>query len=248
VGTRTVEVAQEVVPAQLKQYMRPLVMILLTRIQTSKTDKYVYHFTHFLLFVMAIDVPGMGPDYIISTVEEIQPQLWSQILTGFVVPQIAKMPHKDRKVVAVGLTRMLTESRVMLSEPASRSWPAAFTALVRLFSEPQYLGSQEGGESAAGTTTGLTEIDYEEQTAGYQAAYSRLAASEGGPIDAVGYVGDVRAFLGKALGGGGSAGAGKSGGGAVVLGREALMGFLGACDPAVRAFLEGLVREGYLVV
>ena len=49
-------------------------------------------------------------------------RLWSQILTGFVIPQVPKMPHKDRKVVAVGLTRMLTESRVMLSEPASRSW------------------------------------------------------------------------------------------------------------------------------
>ena len=124
---------------QLKPYMRPLVMTLLTRMQTSKTDKYVYHFTCFLLLTMAVDVPGMGPDYLISTVEEIQPQcvcsgfrrgpgltaslrLWSQILTGFVIPQVPKMPHKDRKVVAVGLARMLTESRVMLSEPASRSW------------------------------------------------------------------------------------------------------------------------------
>ena len=167
------------------------------------------------------------------------------------------MPNKDRKVVAVGLTKMLTESRVMLSEPASRSWyaplfpaprtrsltrlhrPVVFTALVKLFSEPQYLASKEGDASSG---TGLTEIDYEEQTAGYQAAYSRLAASESGPDDPVGYVGDVRAFLGRALGAG-------AGGGKVVLSKERLMGFLGACeDPVVRAFLEGLVREGYLVV
>ena len=63
---------------QLKPYMRPLVMTLLTRMQTSNTDKYVYHFTYFLLLTMAIDVAGMGPDYVISTVEEFQPQciLW----------------------------------------------------------------------------------------------------------------------------------------------------------------------------
>jgi exportin-2 (importin alpha re-exporter) len=36
--------------------------------------------------------------------------------------------------------------------------------------------------------TGITEIDYEEQTAGYQAAYSRLAASEGASKDPVAYV------------------------------------------------------------
>ncbi|KAI9569377.1 armadillo-type protein [Boletus coccyginus] len=230
-------VVRHVDPTQLKPYMRPLVMMLLKRMQTSKTDKYVYHFTYFLLLTMAIDVARMGPDYVISTVEEIQPQLWSQILTGFVIPQVQKMPHKDRKVVAVGLTRMLTESQVMLSEPASRSWPAVLTALVKLFSEPRYLASKEG-DSVGGT--GLTEIDYEEQTAGYQAAYSRLAASESGPVDPVGYVGDVRAFLGRALGGGGDK---------VVLSKERLMGFLGDCEEKeVRAFLEELVREGYLVV
>ena len=112
--------------------------------------------------------------------------------------------------------------------------PAAFTALVKLFSEPQYLASREGDVSGG---TGLTEIDYEEQTAGYQAAYSRLAASESGPVDPVGYVGDVRAFLGRGLGAGGGA-----------LSKERLMGFVGACEPVVGAFLEGLVREGYLVV
>jgi exportin-2 (importin alpha re-exporter) len=49
-------------------------MTLLTRMQTSKTDKYVYLFSHFLLFTMAINVNGLGPDYVISAVEEIQPQ------------------------------------------------------------------------------------------------------------------------------------------------------------------------------
>lgn len=42
--------------------------------QTSKTDKYVYHFVYFLAFTMAIPVEGLGPDYVISSVEEIQPQ------------------------------------------------------------------------------------------------------------------------------------------------------------------------------
>ena len=70
---------------QLKSYIRPLVMTLLTRMQTSKTDKYVYHFMYFLLLTMAIDVAGMGSDYVIST-EEIQPQcvLWLRRRMGTV--------------------------------------------------------------------------------------------------------------------------------------------------------------------
>ena len=66
----------------------------------------------FLLLPMAIDVAGMGPLI-------MRFRRWRM---GFVIPQVAKMPHKDRKVVAVGLTKILKGSRVMLSEPASRSW------------------------------------------------------------------------------------------------------------------------------
>jgi exportin-2 (importin alpha re-exporter) len=67
-------VVQNVPPTQLKQYFRPVVMTLLTRMQTNKTDQFTYLFSRFLLFVMAIPVEGMGPDYLISTVEEIQTQ------------------------------------------------------------------------------------------------------------------------------------------------------------------------------
>ena len=47
----------------------------------------------------------------------------------------------------------------------------------------------------------MTQIDYEEQTAGYQAAYSRLAAAEAAPVDPVAHVKDLRAFVGQELSG-----------------------------------------------
>ena len=56
----------------LQQYMKPLVITLLTRMQTSKTDKYTYLFARFILFTMAINVTGMSPDYLITTIEGIQ--------------------------------------------------------------------------------------------------------------------------------------------------------------------------------
>ncbi|KAG6331701.1 hypothetical protein ID866_7388 [Astraeus odoratus] len=219
-------VVQYVPAAHLKQYFRPLLMTLLTRMQTSKTDKYVYHFSQFLLFTMAINVEGLGPNYVISTVEEIQPQLWSQILSNFIVPQVPKIPHKDRKVAAVGLIRMLTESQLMLAEPAARSWPPAFSALVKLFNEPQYLSKSSTDDTA---TTGLTEIDYEEQTAGYQAAYSRLAAAETAPVDPVAYVKDPKAFLGQALS------------------RTRVGTLVAACDPTAQSFVQGLAAQGYVI-
>ncbi|KAG2347759.1 hypothetical protein BDR05DRAFT_996109 [Suillus weaverae] len=159
-------VMQHVPLAQLKQYFKAVVMTLLTRMQTSKMDKsYVYLFLHFLLFTMALNVDGLSPDYVISAIEEIQPQLWSQILVNFIVPQVLKMPHKDRKVVAVGLICMLTQS-----------WPPAFSCHQAL---------------QRATGIGITEIDSEEQTAGYQAVYYRLAVADGVPVDPVAYVCDL---------------------------------------------------------
>lgn len=49
-------------------------------------------------------------------------RLWSQVLTSFISPQISKMPHKDRKLVAIGTIRMLTQSTIMMQEPAILSW------------------------------------------------------------------------------------------------------------------------------
>ncbi|THH02005.1 hypothetical protein EW026_g797 [Hermanssonia centrifuga] len=188
-------VVQYIPPSDLRQYFRAIIVTLLTRLQTSKTDKYVYYFVHFLLFAMAINVDGLTPDYVIGAVEEIQPNLWPQILTNFVVPQVPKMPTKDRKLAAVGMTKLLTQSAIMLQEPAVQAWPQAFQALAKLFSEPQYLTKDKDEDPDAG----LTVIDYEEQTAGYQAAYSRLAASETASVDPVAYVRDPRDFLGNEL-------------------------------------------------
>lgn len=63
--------------------------------------------------------------------------------------------------------------------------------LVKLVAKPQHLSKEKGEDEEAG----FTSIDFEEQNAGYQAAYSRLAASEGGFVDPVGFIQNPLAFL-----------------------------------------------------
>jgi exportin-2 (importin alpha re-exporter) len=59
-----------------------------------------------------------------------------------------------------------------------------YSSLCKLLGEPQYFTkSNEADDDVA-----ITAIDFEEQAAGYQAAYSRLAASEMPQPDPVGYV------------------------------------------------------------
>ena len=74
----------------------------------------------------------------------------------------------------------------------------ALAGLYRLFANPQHLTKKSVGEEDP--DAGLTAIDHEEQNAGYQAAYSRLAASENAAVDPVGYVNDPRELLENELG------------------------------------------------
>ena len=76
--------------------------------------------------------------------------------------------------------------------------PLAFQVLANLFSEPQYL-TKDKAEVEQDPDAGLTIVDHEEQNAGYQAAYSRLAASETAAVDPVAYVSDPRDVLGPHL-------------------------------------------------
>ncbi|KAJ7623365.1 CAS/CSE protein [Roridomyces roridus] len=187
-------------PADLRQYFKSVVMTLLTRMQSSKTDKFVYLFSKFLLYCMALDIDGLGPDYVISTIDEIQPRLWTQILPNFVLPQVPVMPQKDRKLVVVGLTRMLTRSSSMLQEPNVQLWPAAFTALMQLFKSQYLSGATPSNKTNDDMlSVGITDIDQEEQTAGYQAAYSRLAASESVEADPIAYVRDPEEYMQNGL-------------------------------------------------
>lgn len=160
------------------------------------------------------------------------------------------MSHKDRKITVVGVTRMLTQSTFMLQEPSVRAWyviakllwdaavksfnrPATFTSLVKLFSEPQYLTTTKSEDDPY---AGITAIDYEEQTAGYQAAYSKLAASESIEVDPVAHINDPQQYLGEQL---------------VLLSKRQghqLKAILSAADlPTVRPFMQALSAAGYVL-
>ncbi|KAJ4471965.1 CAS/CSE protein [Lentinula aciculospora] len=226
--------------SQIKQYIKTIMLIVLTRMQNSKTDKFVHLLTRFILFIMSANKESLGPDYVIEIFESIQPRLWGQILTSFVLPLVPKMPPKERKMTSVGMTRLLFQSRLSIQEPSVQHWqvlflPAALQALIQLFSEPQYLTAKT--EDVEGLS-GITEIDYEEQTAGYQAAYSRLAASETteSEIDPVAYVGDPQQFLGEQF---------------VAFGRKhgsSLQQLLGKGDPGViQPFVGSLAAAGYTI-
>lgn len=70
---------QQISPSALSQYMKSIVTMLLTRLHTARTDKYVYCLVYFFTFAMAIKKDGLSPNFLTGAIEQVQPQ-YVQIL------------------------------------------------------------------------------------------------------------------------------------------------------------------------
>jgi exportin-2 (importin alpha re-exporter) len=123
-----------------------IMLTLLSRLQTTRTDKFAMEFVLFLCYSMALGVNGVRPDFIVNVVESIQPgyvsapggqsivtevfdsplhpRLWGNLVKNVAIPQVALVRIKDRKLVAVGLTRLLTDSETMLAPSNVDAWCA----------------------------------------------------------------------------------------------------------------------------
>lgn len=56
----------------LQQYIRTILVLLSTRLQSSKTSNFTYSFVYFFCFVLAIQKEGLTPDFIVSQYESVQ--------------------------------------------------------------------------------------------------------------------------------------------------------------------------------
>ncbi|WWC58466.1 uncharacterized protein I303_101008 [Kwoniella dejecticola CBS 10117] len=175
----------------MRPFSNTVFVLLLTRLQQKPSAQFNQSFVYFFGFIANID--SVGPDFLINTLDGVQPGLFGNLLTGVILSNTQKVTIRNRKLVEVGLTKMLSRSDKLLEEPHRQHWVSIFIALLDLFTLPQDL-------THAQTATGgdLTELDPEE--AGFQSSFSRLGASESATRDLTPNIGDTKEYAAKELG------------------------------------------------
>ncbi|ORY33698.1 Cse1-domain-containing protein [Naematelia encephala] len=172
--------------------MRPfgnsIFMLLLNRLQTKPSTQFSQAFVNFISVLCALD--SVGPDYVISTLGSIQPGLFANLHKNVVLANTQKTPARYRKLVAVGLTKLLTRSELITSPSNAGSGTSSLLALADLLGLPQDLTWHNGTED-------LSSLDPEET--GFQSSFSKLGASEKSVHDPVGSIPDEKAFASKEL-------------------------------------------------
>ncbi|KAG0257100.1 importin-alpha export receptor [Actinomortierella ambigua] len=177
----------------LGKYMVNVMVLLLTRFQNHKTDRFKRGFVNFSFFYMALDREGTGPDGYWTIFESVQEGLFVQLLKTLFVAEAQKVAGRmERKAVAVSFVRLLTDCKTILQgNNFDAVWPSIMTGLIKFFEQPQDIQGAE--RDAAAEDMDLYAIDIEE--AGYQAAFSKLATAVTVKADPAPAISDPRQAL-----------------------------------------------------
>ncbi|BFF94387.1 exportin-2 [Drosophila madeirensis] len=175
--------------AEMQSSMRQIFGLLFQRLSLSKTPKYISGIIVFFCFYV-IKADG---SHLAKLIDEIQPNMFGMLLERIFITDLQKVVKElDRKMVAVGVTKLLTETPEMVLPQYAQFWPRLLHALIDMFEHPlESLKGIEGGEIVGGVA--------EDPDAGYQVAFAQLTHAQPKQQDHLAEITDARQFLVNAL-------------------------------------------------
>lgn len=105
--------------SELQNNMRQVFSLLFQRLTSSKTTKFVKSLIVFFTFYAA----KVGPTALIELIDGIQNQMFGMVCNRIFVADMNKVSGSiDRKIVAVGITKILCEAPQMTTQPYAAQW------------------------------------------------------------------------------------------------------------------------------
>ncbi|XP_054273914.1 exportin-2 [Macrosteles quadrilineatus] len=169
----------------LSQYMKDVFLLLFQRLSSSKTTKYIKGLLVFFFFYTI----NYGASNLIHLIDSIQPQMFGMVIERLMIADIQKISGSvERKITAVGLTKLLCEATELIDGPYSSYWTPLLKVLIGLFELPEDESTYQDDH--------FIEVD---ETPGYEVAYSQLAFASKTEYDPLQGVGDPRLHLAQCL-------------------------------------------------
>ncbi|XP_043944905.1 exportin-2 [Protopterus annectens] len=173
-------------PDSVSQYKKQIFILLFQRLQNSKTTKFV---KSFLVFINLFCVK-YGAIALQEMFDSIQPKMFGMVLEKIFIPEIQKVSGTvEKKICAVGITKILTECPAMMDTEYTKLWTPLLQAQIGLFELPE--------DDTIPDDEHFIDI---EDTPGYQAAFSQLAFAGKKDHDPIGEtVGNPKIHLAQSL-------------------------------------------------
>lgn len=118
----------------LQPYLNQIAVLLMQRLQSSKTDRFVARLSRFVYFISAVEGhPNLGPDFASQMFDTVQDGIFGRIFEQFVLPTTLKISGSlERKIAAVGLTRLLTQNNQLLGGKYADKFLPGTEVLIKL--------------------------------------------------------------------------------------------------------------------
>lgn len=178
----------EHLPANVfSEYIKQILYLLFQRLNTSKTTKLVKN----MLVFLSLYSYKYGPVELFQLIDNLQAGMSTMVLEKLFVLDLQKVSgNLERKICAIGVTKILTECPMLLSNETNlKIWAALLESLVCLFELPE-----------DNTTTDEEHFIDAEETSGYQSAFNQLFSAirkDSDPFN--GQVPNAKAYLAKQL-------------------------------------------------
>lgn len=154
--------------SELEPVTGEIAVILLQRLQTSRTREYVNRFARFIYFLSAVGErkPELGADFAVSFIDKAQQGLFGRIFEQFILPATGNIGgHANHRIAIIGLAKLLCQSSQLVSQYSS-TFPLGLKTLLDKLKVPLPDPVSDGDVLIE------AELDMEELTFG--ASYAKL--------------------------------------------------------------------------
>lgn len=177
-------------PAALQKYTNQIAVLLMQRLQSSRTDRFVAKLSLFIYFVSAAEKPGLGPDYAIQLFDQVQNGIFGQIFGSFILQSTTKIHGvHDRRIAAVGLTKILTQGSAFIQGPYNSKWSESLVVLTDLLKSDLATPLDDNDNENA-----ISELDNEDSVS-FGSSFSRLSITVAPPSNPCPSVKDPKQFF-----------------------------------------------------
>lgn len=169
----------------MNPYISEIWSALFTRLQSRQAVKFV----NSLVVFMSLVLVKYGPVVLVSSIDAIQPNLFTQILQRFWIPNLKLIKGAlEVKLTTVASTKLLCESAVLLDAAAAQSWGKLLDSIIALLSRM----NQDGAHQEQNDAADAGDI---QKTSGYSVSFVRLQYAGKSEDDLLKEVNDPKQFL-----------------------------------------------------
>ncbi|KAK9479606.1 Cse1-domain-containing protein [Lipomyces japonicus] len=179
--------------ASVAQYLRQISILILQRLQTSRTEKFVLRVTRLVYFIASVQQQqrALGPDFAVELLDLAQSGIFGEVFGSFVLNATKKFASPlDKKIAAIGLSRILFESTKFRELYANR-WAAGAGVLVEILQSDSIVGLFDG-DAIEDALAGDEEV-------AFGASFAKLGTAATKPFDPASAVTDVKKFVGQVI-------------------------------------------------